>query len=102
MGGRFIKDVLQTRKMLSNGKILLIDNLVQKLIQIECDEYWIVSHNEGIRVAIELARRQNRPVHLTVHDDWAGALCARSIRYRFMSGLAKKMTVQVLKAVSSF
>src|ERR1700744_2742013 len=43
MGGGFIRDVLQTRKMLSNGKIPLIDNLVQKLIEIECDEYWIVS-----------------------------------------------------------
>jgi hypothetical protein len=42
-----------------------------------------------------------RPVHLTVHDDWAAALCARSVRYRLMAPLADYITRRVLKRVSS-
>jgi len=102
MGGKIINDIWQTWKMLADRKVAHIDNLVKQLLQVECDEYWIVSHNEGLRVALELTRRQTRPVHMTIHDDWAGALCARSVRYRLLSYWAKKLTVSTLKAATSF
>ncbi|MBK0380660.1 glycosyltransferase family protein [Mucilaginibacter segetis] len=103
MGGPVIKDILLSAKMLAGKKVDAIDSIVKQLLAIACDSYWIVSHNEGLRIALELTKKQNnRPVHLTVHDDWAGALCARSIRYRFMAGLANKLTVTTLKAVNSF
>jgi len=102
MGGDPVKDVLNTWKMLADKKMPYFDSLVQQMAAIECDAYWIVSHNEGLRLALELTRQQSRPVHLTVHDDWAGALCARSVRYRFMGGWADKLTAATLKAVDSF
>ena len=102
MGRNIINDIWQTWKMLADRKVAYIDKLVKQLLEIECDEYWIVSHNEGLRVALELTRRQTRPVHMTVHDDWAGALCARSVRYRVLSYWAKKLTISTLKAVTSF
>lgn len=102
MGGPFINDVWETYKMLADFKSNKINALVKKLSEVDCDEYWIVSHNEGLRLAVELSRQQNRPVHITVHDDWAGALCARSVRYRFLSPQAKRMTVTAFKAVTSF
>lgn len=103
MGDRIDKDVWQTGLMLSGMHLSSIDRIVQKLISIECDAYWIVSHNEGIRVALELSTVQNaRPVHLTVNDDWSGSLCARSTRYRLFGSLADRMTRKVLKAVTSF
>jgi len=98
-----VSDIWNTWRMLSDRKCRLIDNVVDKLLAVDCDGYWIVSHQEGIRVALELARRQNeRPVHLTFHDDWAGALCARSNRYRLMSKWAKKITVTAIRSVSTF
>lgn len=102
MGGSIVKDIIETRKMISGKQTRLIDDLVEKLIAVDCDAYWIVSHNEGLRIAFELSSRQSRPVHLTVHDDWAGALCARSARYRFMAGSANKLTIKTLNAVTSF
>jgi hypothetical protein len=103
MGGPILKDIWQTRQMLTGGKVAVIEEISHKLLAIDCDAYWIVSHNEGLRIAVELVARQTqRPVHLTVHDDWAGALCARSIRYRFMAGAAKQLTIAALKAVTSF
>jgi len=102
MGGPIVKDFVQTRKMLNTGNIPFIDSLIEKLLAIDCDGYWIVSHNEGLRVATELSlRQQARPVHMTVHDDWAGALCARSVRYRLMAGAAQRLTVTALKTVLS-
>lgn len=102
MGSSLFKDVYQTFLMLSGRSVNRINEIVKQLLATECDSFWIVSHNEGIRVAIELTRLQNkRPVHLTVHDDWAGALCARSIRYKFMARLADKMTILALTVVTS-
>lgn len=103
MGGPFIKDVAQTYQLLRGGKVQALTNLVQKLLAVNCDAYWIVSHNEGLRLAYELASvQQQRPVHMTVHDDWAGALAARSVRYRFMTSAARALTVKALQAVTTF
>ncbi len=102
MGTSLFKDVYQTFLMLSGRSVKRIDDIVEKLLAVECDSYWIVSYNEGLRVAIELNRLQHkRPVHLTVHDDWAGALCARSLRYKFMAHLANQMTVLALTEATS-
>lgn len=103
MGGPMVKDIFHTWQMLTRARTPYIDQLLAKLLAIDCDAYWIVSHNEGLRVATALAHRQsNRPVHMTVHDDWAGALCARSLRYRLMTGPANKLTKKALQAVHSF
>jgi hypothetical protein len=103
MGGPFLKDIIQTYKMLKGGQVPAIDGLLQKLLSVDCDAYWIVTHNEGLRLAFDLARtQQGRPVHMTIHDDWAGALSARSVRYRLMAGAARRLTVKVLQAVTSF
>jgi len=88
---------------LSGRSSAVINELVAKLLAMDCDAYWVVSHNEGLRVALELRRLQKeRPVHLTFHDDWAGALCARSSRYRLLTGWAQRLTVSALKETSTF
>jgi hypothetical protein len=103
MGGNILNDLTSTFKMLNRMEDAGINSLVDKLLDIPCDVYWVVSHNEGIRVALELAsRQQQRPVHLTVHDDWGGALAAQSVRYRLFRTLADQLTIKVLRAVSSF
>ena len=103
MGGPILKDIWQTRKMLAGSTVPAVTEILNKLLQVNCDAYWIVSHNEGLRIALQLVEsQQQRPVHMTIHDDWAGALCARSFRYRWMSGLANKLTIKALKAVKSF
>ncbi len=101
MGSSPVRDIIGTCLMLTGWNLRRIDEIVRELLEIKCDAYWVVSHNEGLRIAIDLFRLQNnRPVHLTVHDDWAGALSARSKRYRFMGRLAKKMTIAGLQKVS--
>lgn len=103
MGGSFLKDIRQTWQMLNDRQVAAVNMLVQKLLEVTCDAYWIVSHNEGLRLAYELARLQKaRPVHITVHDDWAGALVARSVRYRLMANAAQQLTIRALQTVTSF
>ena len=103
MGGNILNDVASTFTMVNGFDNKRINKLVDKMLNVPCDIYWIVSHNEGLRVAFELAKRQNkRPVHLTVHDDWGGALAAQSVRYRLFTRPANKLTIKTLQAVSSF
>jgi hypothetical protein len=103
MGGNILNDIISTFTMLNGFDNKRITELVDKMLNVPCDIYWIVSHNEGLRVAFELARRQKkRPVHLTVHDDWGGALAAQSVRYRLFGGAADKLTIKTLQAVTSF
>jgi hypothetical protein len=103
MGGPILADVPRTFRLLSNRRVKGIEHVVKTLLDQPCDAYWIVSHNEGLRVAYELARRQTgRPVHVSVHDDWEHALCARSSRYRLFGALARKATIETLRKAASF
>jgi len=98
----FISAITSTYKMLADQSCPQVDQLVKRLLTEDCDAYWIVSHNEGLRTALELTRVQKkRPVHLTIHDDWSGALAQRSLRYRFFSAIAAKLTLKTLKSVNS-
>ncbi len=99
--GGAVADLSATTAMLCGVPTARWERLLRQLVDIDCDAYWIVSHNEGLCVARDLARASSRPVHLTVHDDWAGALCARSVRYRLLAPLADNVTRHVLKRVSS-
>jgi hypothetical protein len=99
--GSPVHDMLATASLLVGTRSRALDALIQRLLSVECDAYWIVSHNEGMRVAWDLARKASRPVHLTIQDDWAGALCARSVRYRLLAPLANRLSDKTIKAVSS-
>jgi glycosyltransferase involved in cell wall biosynthesis len=59
---------------------------VRKIVaQLHGDRYWVVGHYEGISVASELCD-QEKPVHLTIHDDPFGTW-RRSARYRWFQPL---------------
>jgi hypothetical protein len=96
-----VRDFFRTSVILGGGPSGKIEEIVARLLAVPCDAYWVVSHNEGLRVSLELCQRSKRPVHLTVQDDWAGALCARSKRYKTMIPLARRMSDRTIKAVSS-
>lgn len=103
LGGSFLSDVLKCWLLLSCKKLTRINQIVDQLLQVDCDCYWIVSHNEGLRVAYELKRRQSsRKVHLTVHDDWPAALCGRSWRYRWFARWAERLTMLTVRSVDTF
>lgn len=99
--GGFLSDAFRTASLLFGSQPTAWNGLIDKLLSAQCDAYWIVSHNEGLCIARDLQRRTSRPVHLTVHDDWAGALCARSQRYRLLKPIADRLSNQVLKQVRS-
>jgi hypothetical protein len=99
--GGLIGDSIRAARVLCGRPPRALADTLRVLRNQKCDGYWVVSHNEGLRVALELRRQTGRPVHLTVHDDWAGALCARSIRYRLLAPLADALTFRVLRGVDS-
>jgi hypothetical protein len=99
--GSLVGDARRTALLLAGFQSKAWRDLVTKVLSVECDAYWIVSHNEGLCLARDLGRRTKRPIHLTVHDDWAGALCARSQRYRLLAPLAGRVTDSVLRKVRS-
>jgi hypothetical protein len=96
-----LRDIIQTGSILAGWRFADWHRLLSGIHRINCDAYWIVSHNEGLGLARDLARSSGRPVHLTVHDDWSGALCARSRRYHLFSALADRLSGKVLRSVRS-
>jgi hypothetical protein len=97
----FVVDIAATTALLAGHKSKAWELLLEKMSSLECDAYWIVSHNEGLCLARDLGLRTNRPIHLTVHDDWAGALCARSQRYFLLAPFAARLSDSVLRSATS-
>ena len=71
----------------------------QIVAHMNADLYWVVGHYEGISVAAEL-QEQNKPVHLTVHDDPFGTW-ARSDRYKWFQPLLLRTFPRVLRGAKS-
>ena len=101
-GGHLLTDMFKTAALLRDHSSAALETVVHELLATNCDAYWIVSHNEGMRVAWELTKKSSRPVHLTIQDDWAGALCARSWRYRALAPFADQLSDKTIRAVWSF
>lgn len=100
-GANPLRDIVETAGMLIGTGAKRWSEIVGEIRSVDCDAYWIVSHNEGLPLARCLVQSSDRPIHLTVHDDWAGALCARSKRYSFLSPIAARLSDRVLRAVKS-
>lgn len=67
--------------------------------QLNADLYWVVAHYEGISVADELLS-QDKPVHLTVHDEPL-AMLIRSRRFRPLYPLMSLVFSRVLRRARS-
>jgi hypothetical protein len=62
--------------------------------QMDAEMYWVVGHYEGISVAADLCDQQ-KPVHLTIHDDPFGTW-RRSNRFRMFQPLLSRTFPRLL------
>jgi len=78
------------------GSTALVRDLASR---IQADLYWVVAHNEGISLAVELCAMGKR-VHLTVHDD---PVCTfkRSRKFRAFAPLMSRQFSKLLKSAES-
>jgi hypothetical protein len=95
------RDIIHTALLLTGFRQQPWRLILEKVQAINCDGYWIVSHNEGLCLARDMVGLTDRPIHLSVHDDWGGGLCAGSSRYRLLGSLADRATDKTLKTVGS-
>ena len=75
-----------------------MQSLVHALRERRADGYWVVGHNEATLIARALARRGER-VHLTIHDDVPDGILGRSVRYRYLRGIARLQYASALRSV---
>jgi len=73
---------------------------IRKIVgQMDAEMYWVVGHYEGISVAADLCDQQ-KPVHLTIHDDPFGTW-SRSNRFRMFQPLLSRTFPRLLRRAAS-
>jgi hypothetical protein len=97
--GSFFPSIL-TMAQICGGHHPKLEPVVEKLLEMDADCYWIVAHYEGWAIA-EMLMREGRRVHLSFHDDPPNGLLGRSRRYWMLKGLCEKQTARLLKGASS-
>lgn len=100
-GGPLIPDLWQTARLWTGGAREPIATIGDRLTAERPDAFWVVAHNEGILVGLELLRRGDAPVHVTVQDDQEFGMYGRSKRYRLLSRLTRGPSRQLLRLASS-
>lgn len=100
MGGSLVKDIKNNLLLWLGIKTKALKEILEKIIAVKADIYWIEAHNEGVLIAGELARMTKVPIHFTVHDDVPYGVFARSRRYRWLSGIAQKRFAQAIRSAS--
>jgi hypothetical protein len=101
MGGNLAKDIVNSLLLWSGIRTKPLKILIDKIIALETDSYWVVGYNEGILISHELALKTNVPVHLTMHDELVHGVFSRSRRYRWLSGLAQKRFAEAMSSARS-
>lgn len=101
MGGNLAKDLGNSLLLWLGFKTQKFKFIIDKILCREADAYWVVGYNEGVLIALELARKTSVPVHLTMHDDLVYGVFSRSRRYRWLSGLARLRFAEAMTSVNS-
>ena len=93
--GELLSDMSARSRFLPGSK----QRVREIVAQMSADLYWVLGHYEGISVAAEL-QEQNKPVHLTIHDDPFGTW-ARSNRYKWFQPLLLRTFPRVLRGAKN-
>ncbi len=96
MGGSLGKDIKNNLLLWIGIKTKAINQILERIVAVKADIYWIEAHNEGVLLARELAPMTDTPIHFTVHDDVPYGVFARSRRYRWLSGIAQKRFAEAM------
>lgn len=101
VGGTLLRDLVCAPLYWAGWQSEKLHSIVAELQKEEADAYWIVAMNEGILVGNVVARRSGKPIHVSVQDDQAEAICRRSRRYRWLKPLALRLWDKLMKTASS-
>ncbi len=87
-GGRFMTDMLRAPFLWSGWQSSGLRHIVNALAGERADAFWFVAMNEGILAGNALMDHCRVPLHVSVQDDQAEAICRRSRRYRWLEAKA--------------
>ena len=91
---------LVTMATLCLGHHQKLESVVEKLLSLEADKYWIVAHHEGATVA-EMLMKNNQLIHISFHDDPPRGVLGRSQRFCLLAGLGEGQLKRLLKRAAS-
>jgi hypothetical protein len=100
-GGGFLTDMLTAPWLWSGWQSRKLRCMVDAIAEEEADALWLVAMNEGILVGNALMDRCRVPLHVSVQDDQAEAICRRSRRYRWLESVALGAWQRLLRRTGS-
>lgn len=100
-GGRFLTDMLRAPFLWSGWQSPKLRHIVNALVGERADAFWFVAMNEGILAGNALMDHRRVPLHVSVQDDQAEAICRRSRRYRWLESLALRAWQRLLNRAGS-
>jgi hypothetical protein len=101
-GGSLLPDLCRTARLWITGSLgTRTQRIVDQLLSLQPDGYWIVPMHEAIPLANELHSRIATPIHLSVQDDQCDAIAARSRRYRHLMPWMRRRWLQLMRSARS-
>lgn len=100
-GGQFLMDMLTAPWLWSGWQSRKLRRMVDAIAEEDADAFWCVAMNEGILVGNALMDHRRVPMHVSVQDDQAEAICRRSRRYRWLESLALRAWLRLLHSAGS-
>lgn len=100
-GGPVILDMIRSPLLWAGWRNRQMHSIIRRLIAEKADAYWVVAMNEGILAGQDIAQSTSAPIHVSVQDDQAEAICRRSRRYRWMERMAARAWQDLLTRASS-
>ncbi len=100
-GGPLLLDVIRTTSLWLGALSGRIDAMVDSILALKPDAFWLVPMHESILVGLKLTQRNAARMHLSVQDDQCDAIAARSRRYRHLIPLMRRPWLRLMQNAAS-
>lgn len=89
-----------TMMSICRGESVQLRPVVEKLLGMNADRYWVIASREGLAVA-DMLIKAGQSVHLSIQEDPPSALLERSPKYWPLKALGEKQLARLLKRADS-
>jgi hypothetical protein len=102
IGGPILADLAESLRLWTGNFSASLTEIARRIAETKSDCHWVVAMNEGVGLGVLLKEMTPRtPLHVSVQDDQAGWMWARSRRYKLFAWMARWQWERLLHEADS-
>ena len=101
LNGSLVQGLVEATSLFLKGKFRSREEALARIGEFHPDVVWVVAMNEGVALGNVILQARSSSVHVSVHDEPASTIVARSRRYFWLKRPARRAAMKLLRNCDS-